>query len=130
MTKSEQLWKELFEQVCDYNLLMKFLFKLNYLHLQKSQTSVTREPAKLGSRATYSGAGRSSIYAKQAKLRKAAKGSVSIMSFFQPRAETPVNQWRLLNTPEIEIEPASTVGSPRLFISKPLNEPEPNGNER
>ena len=54
--KSEQLWKEIFAQVHDYNL-MKFLFKLNYLYLQKSQISVTYEPAKLGSRATYSGAG-------------------------------------------------------------------------
>ena len=125
MTKSEQLWKELFEQVCDYNLLMKFLFKLNYLHLQKSQMSVTCEPAKLGSRATYSGAGQSSMYAKQAKMHKAVKSSALIMSFFQPHAETPP-----LNTPEIEIEPTSTVRSPLLFIIHPLNKPEPNGNER
>jgi len=68
--KSEQLWKEIFAQVHDYNL-MKFLFKLNYLYLQKSQMRVTCEPAKLGSRATYLGAGQSSMYAKQAKLQKA-----------------------------------------------------------
>ena len=123
-TKSEQLRKGFFEQVHDYNLIMKILFKLNYLHLQKSQMSVTCEPAKLGSRATYSGAGQSSMYAKQAKLHKAVKSSASIM-LFQPHAETPP-----LNTPEIEIKPTSTVRSPLLFIIHPLNKPEPNGNER
>ena len=52
---------------------------------------------------------------------KAAESSALIMSFFQPHVRNPgemLNQWRPFTTPEIEIEPNSTVGSLLLFICK------------
>jgi len=57
----------------------------NSKHLQKKkQTSLSSAagPSRLGSCATYTGAGRSSMFAKQANLQKAAKGSGDITLFF------------------------------------------------
>jgi hypothetical protein len=55
-------------------------------HMQKIKktlsSAVSASLSRLGSRVAYTGAGRSSIFAKQANLRKAAKGSRDITSFF------------------------------------------------
>jgi len=56
----------------------------NSKHLQKKKQTLssTAGPSWLGSCATYTGAGRSSMFAKQANLQKAAKGSGDITLFF------------------------------------------------
>lgn len=64
----------------------------------------------MGALPSYTGAGKSTLYANQAALRKAALGTKKIQSFFKPQSTSPhiqspapQNQLRSSESPEIEL---------------------------